>query len=131
VSSPCNKWVFVDDDASGRNVLKERKLEREAESNRVVKPARADSPERMPAPPSPHIVKPKHAPVRNTKVNDMASYKARWKVSSTSVESQLSSLVQSNSLLSEILIYGNLHMKKRRKLNQKYLMYRVLALISR
>lgn len=91
MSTRWNNWVFADDDEFCRNVLKERKLEREAEAK--VEPARADSPERMPAPPSPHIVKPMHPPARNTKVNDMASYKARWKVSSTSVESQMESSV--------------------------------------
>jgi hypothetical protein len=109
----------------GRNVLKERKLEREAESNKVVEPAKADSPERMPAPPSPHIVKPMHAPARNTRVTDMASYKARWQVSSTSVESQ--TLSNPISLLSEILIGGNLHKKRRMK---KYWFHRVPVLVS-
>ncbi|KIM45036.1 hypothetical protein M413DRAFT_327654 [Hebeloma cylindrosporum] len=65
-------------DGGAGNVLKERRLEREAvETNRVVEPARADSPERIPAPPLPPrpiAVK----PARNTRVTDMASYKARW-----------------------------------------------------
>jgi len=79
--------VFVDYEF-GRNVLKERKLRREIEAITLAEPTGVDSPEPMPAPPSPHIVanvKPMHAPARNTRVTDMASYKARWHVSSTSV----------------------------------------------
>jgi len=84
--------AFLVDDKVGRNILKQRKLEREAELKRVDEPARADSPQRMPAPPSPPVnVKPMHAPARNTRVTDMESYKARWRVSSSPVVRLVSS----------------------------------------